>query len=56
MLHSDPLVEKYPIRIREVTLGVIIFISFLFYAFPRFLGESNKTQKTMSKGAMGRCS
>ena len=41
-MRTDPLLINYPIRIREVALGVIIFISFLFYAFPRFFGESNK--------------
>ncbi len=42
MIRQDPLLITYPIRIREVALGVIVLISFLFYAFPRFLGESNK--------------
>ena len=38
----DPLLEHYPVRIREVTIGVILGISFMFYIFPRFLGESEK--------------
>ena len=37
-MRNDPLLIKYPVRIREVTLGVILFISFLFYAFTKFLG------------------
>jgi len=41
-MRSDPLLEHYPVRIREVLLGVILFITFLFYAFPRFLGEAKK--------------
>ncbi len=48
-MRNDPLLISYPIRIREVTLGVIIFISFLFYAFPRFLGESNKIAATVQE-------
>ena len=39
-MRDDPLNKTYPIRIREVTLGVTMFITLLFYAFPRFLGES----------------
>ena len=45
-MRNDPLLVKYPVRIREVTLGVILFISFLFYAFPKFLGEAKKTTTT----------
>ena len=41
-MRIDPLVQHYPIRIREVTLGVILSISLLFYLFPRFLGEAEK--------------
>ena len=48
-MRIDPLLANYPIRIREVTLGVIIFISFLFYAFPRFLGESNNIQTSFQE-------
>jgi len=42
MVRVDPLLEHYPVRIREVTIGVILGISFMFYVFPRFLGESEK--------------
>ncbi len=42
MLRSDPLIEHYPVRIREVTIGVILFLTFMFYFFPRFLGEGEK--------------
>ena len=42
----DPLLEHYPVRIREVTLGVMLLISFIFYAFPRFLGEGERTNFT----------
>ena len=45
----DPLLEHYPIRIREVTLGVMLLISFIFYAFPRFLGEAQKFEKTIQE-------
>ena len=48
-MRTDPLLEHYPIRIREVLLGVILFISFLFYAFPRFLGEANKIATTFQE-------
>ena len=42
-MRSDPLLISYPIRIREVTLGVFVGISFMFYVFPRALGESIKS-------------
>ena len=48
-MHNDPLLINYPVRIWEVTLGVLIFISFLFYAFPRFLGESNRVATTIQE-------
>ena len=43
MIRIDPLIEHYPIRIREVTAGVIIFLTLTFYIFPRFLGEGQRT-------------
>ena len=49
MMRADPLVQHYPIRIREVTLGVIISIALLFYLFPRFLGESDKIATTFQE-------
>ena len=45
----DPLLEHYPVRIREVTLGVLLFISLTFYTFPRFLGEAQKFDKTIQE-------
>ena len=42
-MRVDPLLKNYPVRIREVTVGVILSISFLFYLFPRFLGEAEIT-------------
>jgi len=46
-MRIDPLIEHYPVRIREVTLGVILFITFTFYFFPRFLGEGEKINFTV---------
>jgi len=42
-MRIDPLIEHYPIRVREVTIGVILTLTLLFYFFPRFLGESTRT-------------
>ena len=42
-MRADPLLENYPIRIREVAVGVLIGISGIFYIFPKALGESTKT-------------
>ena len=46
-MRIDPLLAHYPVRIREVTLGVILGISILFYVFPRFLGEAKKVTTTI---------
>ena len=48
-MRVDPLLEQYPVRIREVTLGVILGISILFYVFPRFLGEAKKVVTTVQQ-------
>ena len=40
-MRIDPLLDHYPVRIREVTFGVTLGISILFYLFPRFLGEKS---------------
>ena len=48
-MRVDPLLEHYPVRIREVTFGVIISISLIFYLLPRFLGEAQKFQKTIQE-------
>ena len=48
-MRIDPLIQHYPTRIREVTLGVILSISLLFYLFPRFLGEAEKTVATFQE-------
>ena len=41
-MRVDPLLDHYPVRIREVTFGVILSIAILFYLLPRFLGEAKK--------------
>ena len=48
-MRVDPLLKNYPVRIREVTVGVILSISFLFYLFPRFLGEAEKITTTFQE-------
>ena len=48
-MRIDPLLEHYPVRIREVTLGVILSIGIIFYIFPRFLGEAKKFEKTFQE-------
>ena len=47
ILRPDPLLIHYPVRIREVTIGVILFLTFIFYFFPRFLGEGERTNFTV---------
>ena len=47
IIRTDPLLVHYPVRIREVTIGVILFLTFMFYFFPRFLGEGERTNFTI---------
>ena len=42
-MRLDPLLETYPLRIRQVSIGVILWISVIFYIFPRALDEAAKT-------------
>ena len=46
-MRVDPLLEDYPIRIREVTIAVILGISLMFYCFPKFLGEAEKIEQNI---------
>ena len=39
MRTSDPLLINYPIRIREVILGILFVLVLLFYLMPRFMDE-----------------
>ena len=43
-MRIDPLLTNYPVRIRQVTVGVLVGISTIFYVFPRALGEAEKTE------------
>ena len=43
-MRRDPLLKNYPIRIRQVAVGVFVGISGLFYIFPKALDESTKTE------------
>ena len=47
MLRNDPLLIHYPVRIRETTIGVILFLTIMFYFYPRFLGEGQRTNFTV---------
>lgn len=50
-LHSDQFVERYPIRVRLVVIGVTLFVVSIFYIFPRFaqggVGSANKFVDTV---------
>jgi len=46
-MRIDPLLVHYPVRVREVTIGVILFLTFTFYFFPRFLGEGDRINFSM---------
>lgn len=41
-MRIDPLLLRYPTRLRYMAVYVIIGISIIFYAFPRFLDEAKK--------------
>ena len=44
-MRKDPLIESYPIRIRAVFVGVIIFFAFSFYASPRIGSDLRVLEK-----------
>ena len=49
-MRIDPLLTWYPVRLRYITVCVIIGIAAVFYVFPRFLGESAKiTHQSISE-------
>jgi len=41
-MRIDPLLLRYPTRLRYIAVYVIIGIAIIFYAFPRFLDEARK--------------
>ena len=41
-MRIDPLVSNYPVRVRTISLGIILFIAGVFYISPR-LQENTKT-------------
>ena len=43
MIRKDPLLISYPIRIREITILVVLGLTLVFYLFPRFLDEGKLT-------------
>ncbi len=44
-IHHDSFVERYPLRVRFIAIGVIGIIVLIFFAFPRFLGERQVLEK-----------
>ena len=40
MKKHDALIENYSVRIRQVILGILVLLSFLFYLMPKFLEEA----------------
>ena len=39
-MRIDPISKNYPVRLRTITIFVIIGIALLAYLFPKFLGEA----------------
>jgi protein TonB len=48
-VHKDDFVERYPVRVRFVTIGVVLFVVVVFYVFPRFLGERTVLEQTIDE-------
>ena len=47
MIRPDLLLVTYPVRLRKITIYVILGLSMIFYLFPRFLGEGQLTDYTI---------
>lgn len=45
-IHPDTFVKRYPLRVRFITAGVLLFIALMFYAFPRFLQEEPVVERS----------
>lgn len=45
-IHPDAFVERYPLRIRFITAGVLLFIAVIFYLSPRFLHEEPAIERS----------
>ncbi|MBC8214423.1 MAG: energy transducer TonB [Candidatus Marinimicrobia bacterium] len=41
-MRTDPLLVHYPVRLRLITVFVLLGFSIVFYFYPRFLGEAKK--------------
>ncbi|UCH62555.1 MAG: energy transducer TonB [Fidelibacterota bacterium] len=48
-IHRDSFVERYPLRVRFIIIGVIGFVVIIFYAFPRFLGERQIIEQSLDE-------
>ncbi|UCH09941.1 MAG: energy transducer TonB [Fidelibacterota bacterium] len=48
-VHKDDFVERYPVRVRFVMIGVVLFVVFVFYIFPRFMGERTVLEQTIDE-------
>jgi len=45
-IHPDTFVKRYPLRVRFITAGVLLFIAVMFYTFPRFLQEETVVERS----------
>ncbi len=45
-IHPDTFVKRYPLRVRLITTGVLLFIAVMFYTFPRFLQEEAVVERS----------
>ena len=43
-MRIDPILTTYPTRVRQVSIGVVLGISLIFYVYPRALGEAEKIE------------
>lgn len=44
-MRVDPLVSNYPVRVRAISLGIILFISSVFYISPRLQENTTTIEK-----------
>lgn len=47
--YKNPLVQQYPIRIRLVTIGVLMSFALMAYIFPRTIDNDQQAQNTNKK-------
>ncbi|MFB0515438.1 MAG: hypothetical protein ACETWG_02395 [Candidatus Neomarinimicrobiota bacterium] len=48
-IHKDSFVDRYPLQVRLIFVGVVAVIAVMFYSFPRFLSERGIIEQSIDE-------